>query len=66
MLVKELIDKLKEMPQDKTITCQVVAQNGDVWNCGFDVKDIKNSRMVNIKVSHHEITHLPNLKDKAN
>lgn len=58
MIVSELIKKLNEMPQDKSITCQVVANNGDVWNCDFDITDIKDSWMVNIKVSHPKLESL--------
>ncbi len=66
MIVKDFIKILEEMPQDKSVTCQVVAENGDVCNCGFDVTNIKNSWMVNIKVSHPQLTHLPSLTDKVN
>ena len=63
MKVKELVNILKEMPQDKSLTCQVVAENGDAWNCGFDVTDVESSWMVNITVSHPQLTHLPNLTE---
>jgi len=66
IIVEELVKILKEMPQDKSLTCQVVAENGDTWNCGFDVTDIESSWMVNIRVSHPQLTHLPSLTDKVN
>ena len=60
MRVKELIEQLQKLPQDKPIMCQVVAQEAPgAWNMHFDVQDIESSWMVQLRVWHPDIKALP-------
>lgn len=59
MKVKDLIDKLKDLPQDKPVVCQVTGKNSGVWNMWFDVFDVESSWMVVLKVDHDNILDLP-------
>lgn len=58
MKVSELIEKLQELPQDRSVLCQVVGQESGAWNMEFDVLNVEQSDwMVRLRVYH------PNLKD---
>ena len=59
MLVKELIDILQEMPQEKPIVCQVVGQESGAWQMGFELNNINDSWMVQLKVEHPALKNLP-------
>jgi len=59
MIVKDLIKLLETLPQEKSITCQVVGQESGVWMMGFEFTDIKDSWMVNLKVDHPRLKKLP-------
>lgn len=45
MTVSELIEKLKTLPPDKSVLCQVVGQKSGtpVWNMDFSVQDVEHS-----------------------
>ena len=60
MKVSELIEKLKELPQDKSVVCQVVGQESGAWNMQFEVNNITTSDwMCCIRVSHPDLIDLP-------
>ena len=46
MTVRQLIEELSKLPQDKPILCQVTSEDGKAWNMFFDFNDIKESWMV--------------------
>jgi len=58
----ELIEVLKKLPQDKSILCQVVDESGNAFNCQFELIDIKDSWMIQLRVFHPELKDLYNLK----
>lgn len=58
MNVEQLIEKLRELPQDKDIVCQVVGQKSGAWNMQFDFHDIETSWMVTLRVSHPDLNDL--------
>lgn len=60
MIVSELIKELEQLPQDKSVLCQVVGVDGpEAWNMSFKVSDIETSWMVQFKVFHPNLKHLP-------
>lgn len=62
MLVSELVDRLRELPPDKAVLCQVVAGE-DVWNMEYNISDVPASRMAVLTVSHPQLTSLPTPND---
>ena len=62
MLVSELIEELTKLPPTKPIIimCQVIGGD-DVWNMGFEVRDVPTSWMVVLAVSHPDLTSLPEI-----
>ena len=58
----ELIEVLKNLPQDKSVLCQVVDQSGHAFNCQFELNDIPNSWMIQLRVFHDELKDLYNLE----
>lgn len=63
MRVSEFIEKLKTLPQDKSILCQVVGTEGNgAWNMQFDIVDIPEmSWAVQLRVSHPDLKALPDI-----
>ncbi|MCZ6898263.1 MAG: hypothetical protein O7D95_06125 [Betaproteobacteria bacterium] len=59
MKIPELIKKLKSLPQDKEIMCQVVGENSGAWNMPFDFKDIDRSGFIQLQVYHPDLKELP-------
>lgn len=60
MLVKELIEHLKTLPQDRSIHCQVVGQKTGAWAMEFCFNNITHSDwMVQLKISHPNLLNLP-------
>jgi len=66
MKVKDLIEKLKELPQEKSVMCQVVGtSNTTAWNMFFEFQDVKDSDwLVQLRVSHPTIKVLPEVKEQ--
>lgn len=59
MTVKQLIEKLSNLPQDKPIVCQVCSEDGSAWNMFFNFNDVPNSWMVQLAINHPELITLP-------
>lgn len=60
MTVKQLIEKLKTLPQECSVMCQVVGQETGAWNMNFDVLNVQQSDwMVQLRVSHPTLKKLP-------
>ena len=60
MKVKELIAALEDLPQDRSIICQVVGQDSGAWNMEFSVNNIESSDWaVHLRVSHPDLIDLP-------
>jgi hypothetical protein len=59
MLVSQLIKDLQGLDPDKIIMTQVIAQDGTVWNCWFEINDIARASIVQLKVWHPELKTLP-------
>lgn len=67
MKVSELIEKLKTLPQDKSIICQVVPSEGSgAWMMHFDFHDVSTSWMVQLRVSHTDLKVLPDIPSVNN
>ncbi len=67
MKVQELIEKLQQLPQDKSIVCQVVPFDPPgAWNMWFDVFDIQDSWMVQLRVWHPDLKKLPEFDTTPN
>ena len=58
MIVKDLISELEKLPQDKSIVCQVVGKESGAWNMEFELNDIPDSWMIQLKVSHRQLLNL--------
>ena len=59
MRVRELINLLKQLPQEKIILAQLVAtQSPEVWTLGFDFFDT-TTKFVQLRVEHPMIKKLP-------
>ena len=60
MKVSELIEKLKTLPQERSVVCQVVGQEEGAWNMDFEFSNIEHSDwMVGLKISHPRLKALP-------
>lgn len=62
MYTPELIEKLKTLPTDKPILCQVVDQKGNAFMCDFEFNNIERSWMIQLRVSHPELVDLYDIK----
>ena len=62
MNVYELITELKKCKPEKTVLCQVTDQSGKAWNMHFEINDIVDSWMVQLRVFHPELEELPEMK----
>ena len=64
--VAGLIEQLKELPQDKSVLCQLVVEGkAEAWNMFFDVSDVKDSDwLVQLRVYHPEFTEFPDPTNK--
>jgi hypothetical protein len=59
----ELIEKLKAMPDGKQIFCQLVDGQGQALNLQFDVIDIPNTSLIQLRVMHPDIDDIYKLKN---
>lgn len=59
MLVREAVEELLKLPQDKELHCQVVGTENGAWNMEFKFSDTKIPRIAVITVSHRQLTELP-------
>ena len=60
MKVKELIEKLKKLPQEKEILCRVVGQESGAWRMLYTFEVIPGSdSFLALYVSHPELKKLP-------
>ncbi len=60
MTVQQLIEELEKMQPNKTVLCQVVAEDGSAWNMSFEINDVPRSDwIVALTVSHPELKTLP-------
>lgn len=64
MTVSDLIKKLQQLPGEKSVHCQVLGKSSGAWNMEFDVKDVRDSWMVLLAVTHHELIHLPDYSNE--
>lgn len=56
MKVSAAIEALKALPQDRELMCQVVAQDGTVWNCFYEFHNVPHSDwLCQLRVSHTEL-----------
>jgi len=53
--LKAALDKL---PEQKTILCQMVDRSGHAFNAHFDLIDVQDSWMIQLRVSHPELVDL--------
>jgi hypothetical protein len=53
-----LIEKLKTLPQDKGILCQVVGLDGSAWNMQFEVTKPGDCSFNVLTVSHPQLLSL--------
>lgn len=59
MRVKDLIEKLQQLPPDDIVICQVVAEDGpEAWNMFWEVEKINNSKTVQLRVFHPQLKEL--------
>ena len=62
MKVSNLIETLQKLDPEKTVFAQVVAEDNSVWNCWFDVNDIPNTKIVQLRIWHDELKTLKEQK----
>lgn len=67
MKVSELIELLKQLPQDRTILCQVVEQDGpNAWNMCWSIENVENSDwIVQLRVEHPDLRMLPEFPEES-
>lgn len=65
MIVEQFIEKLQQLPKEKSLLCQVVGTgdsiNPGAWSMEFDVHDIPGTSFVQIRVSHPDLKELPSI-----
>nr|BDD48121.1 hypothetical protein 37 [Balneolaceae bacterium] len=60
MRVKHLIEKLKRLPQDKSVLCQLTAQESpEAWNMMFEFYDLEDMQFVQLNVFHPTLKTMP-------
>jgi len=66
MNVRQLIEKLSALPQERMVVCQVVGKDGSAWNMAFEFESVPHSdSLVVLTVSHHDLLALPKWPEKA-
>jgi len=62
MTLEQLIEQLQDLPQDKSILCQLIGSDETddrAWNMFFEFSDVKDSSFIQLKISHPEFKTLP-------
>jgi len=60
MTPTEAIKILEELPENKSIACQVVGQNSGAWSMEFEFIDVKHSDwMIQLRITHPNLIDLP-------
>lgn len=53
----QVIEELRQLPQDKPLLCQVVDQCGNAWNMHFDFHTVGSFNV--LRISHPDLKELP-------
>jgi len=61
MKVSQLMERLQELPQERTVMCQLVAEDEPgAWNMFFEFENVDSSDwLVQLRVYHPELKRLP-------